>query len=189
MSSPALRTERLLLRQWEPADVEPWAALNADPEVMEHFPAPLSVAESAAFVDRVSAELASRGWGWFAVEVDGGARFVGSVALVPVSFDAPFGPAVEVGWRFARAHWGNGYATEGARALLRYAFDVLALPAVVSFTATSNLASQAVMLRLGMGRDPHHPTFEHPKLPPGHRLRPHVLYRIDASAFAAQAAP
>ena len=172
-----LRTERLILRSWRPADREPFAALNADAAVMEHFPSPLGREESDAFADRIGAQLNERGWGLWAVQVDGGADFIGFVGLHEASFDAPFTPAVEVGWRLDRAHWGRGYATEAARAAVAFGFGELGLDEIVSFTVPANRRSRAVMERLGMRRDPAD-DFDHPGIPAGHPLRRHVLYRL-----------
>jgi RimJ/RimL family protein N-acetyltransferase len=172
-----LRTSRLVLRRWRDDDREPFAALNADPVVMEHFPAPLSREQSDDLVDRIESGLEERGWGLWAVEVTGTAPFVGFVGLNPALFDAPFTPAVEVGWRMAREHWGHGYATEGARAALDFGFNTLALDEIVSFTTHGNTRSRRVMERLGMQRDPAD-DFDNPNVPPGHPLRPHVLYRL-----------
>ena len=172
-----LTTERLLLRQWRESDREPFAALNADPEVMEHFPATLTRAQSDAFADRIESHLAERGWGLWAVQVVDGPEFIGYVGLAVPGFTAGFTPCVEIGWRLARAAWGQGYATEAARAVLAYAFGPLALAEVVSFTSVTNLRSQAVMRRLGMAHDPVD-DFDHPALPEGHRLRRHVLFRL-----------
>jgi RimJ/RimL family protein N-acetyltransferase len=172
-----LRTDRLLLRQWRAADREPWAALNADPAVMEHFPAVLTPEESAAFLHRIRAAIDERGWGLWAVEVVGGDPFIGFVGLQPVVDPAmPFG-GVEVGWRLARSAWGRGYASEGAKAAVRYAFEVLRLPEVISFTSVTNLRSQAVMRRIGLTHDPAD-DFDHPKVPADSPLRRHVLYRL-----------
>jgi ribosomal-protein-alanine N-acetyltransferase len=176
--APTLETPRLLLRQWRASDREPFAALNADPVVMEHFVAPIGQAESDAFVDRQIANLAGRGYGLWAVEVRDGAPFIGFVGLESPAYEAPFTPAVEVGWRLARAAWGNGFATEAARAALDFGFDRLRLGEIVSFTAPANVRSIAVMERLGMTRDPAD-DFDHPRVPPGHPLRRHVLYRLD----------
>lgn len=182
----SLRTERLVLRRWRDDDLAPFAALNADPAVMEFLPAPLSRAESDAMAARIEATFDERGVGLWAVEVAGGAAagpaagsFAGFVGLWPTSFDAHFTPAVEVGWRLARTHWGRGYATEAARTALADGFDRLALPEIVSFTALVNRRSARVMARLGMSHDPGE-DFDHPRLPPGHRLRRHVLYRLAA---------
>lgn len=171
-----LRTGRLLLRRWAPADRAPFADLNADAEVMRYFPGVLSRAESEALVDRIEAHFAARGFGLWAVEAPGVAPFLGFVGLSVPRFEAPFLPGVEIGWRLARAHWGHGYATEAARAVLAFGFEVLHLPEIVSFTVPENTRSRAVMERLGMTHDPRD-DFPHPSLPPGHPLRPHVLYR------------
>jgi ribosomal-protein-alanine N-acetyltransferase len=171
-----LRTERLVLRGWRAADREPFAALNADPVVMEHFPAPMTRAESDALVDRITAHWQEHGFGLWAAEVEG--VFAGFIGLARVGFDADFAPAVEVGWRLARAQWGKGLASEGARAALGHAFQSLALDEVVSFTAVRNARSWRVMERIGMARIGE---FDHPMLPVGHPLRPHVLYKIGTS--------
>lgn len=172
-----LTTKRLVLRRWQSHDLTPFAALNADPVVMEHFPAPLTRAESDLLVKRIEAAFDVEGTGLWAVEVADTGAFAGFVGLCRVSFPAPFGPAVEVGWRLARETWGHGYATEAARAAIADGFERLGLPEIVSFTATVNLRSQAVMERLGMRRDPAE-DFDHPNIEPGHRLRRHVLYRL-----------
>ena len=175
--APELRTERLLLRRWIPTDVEPYAALNADPEVREHFPNTLTRGESEAEIARFEARFDERGYGLWAVEVPGVASCIGYVGLDLATFDAPFTPAVEVGWRLARDHWGKGYASEGARAALRFGFDTVGLDEIVSFTTTGNVRSRSVMERIGMTRDPAF-DFEHPNVAVGHRVRPHVLYRV-----------
>ena len=172
-----LRTERLLLRQWQPDDLEPFAALNADPETMRYFPAPIQREESDAFAERIRRQIESEGWGLWAVEAVGIAPFIGFVGLARPSFEAHFTPAVEVGWRLARDHWGRGYATEAARASLAYGFDELGLVEIVSFTSLLNEPSWRVMERLGMSHDSAD-DFEHPRLPEGHPLRLHVLYRL-----------
>ena len=173
----SFRTTRLLLRPWRKADREPLARLNADPEVMEHLPRVLERPESDAFADRIEAHFAAHGFGPWAIEVPGGEPFVGLVGLVIVGFDAHFTPAVEVSWRLARSAWGKGYATEAAREACRIGFEELRLPALVSFTVPANTRSRRVMERLGMTHDPAE-DFDHPTLPPGHRLRRHVLYRL-----------
>ena len=170
-----LRTERLLLRQWRDEDREPWADLNADPEVMRYFPSTQTRAETDAAFDRISAGLADRGWGLWAVDLDG--EFLGFTGLAIPRFDAPFMPATEIGWRFARHAWGHGYATEAASAVLDHAFDALDLPEVVSFTTVDNAPSRRVMERIGMTHDPSD-DFDHPSLDTDSPLRRHVLYRI-----------
>jgi RimJ/RimL family protein N-acetyltransferase len=169
-----IRTERLLLREWREADRDDWAALNADPEVMEYFPATLDRAQSDAAFDRISQALATRGWGLWAIEHDG--RFLGFTGLSPVGFEAAFTPAIEIGWRLRRDAWGRGFATEAARAVVRFAFEDLGLDELVSFTSVGNARSRAVMERLGMTRDPAD-DFDNPNVPIGDPLRPHVLYR------------
>jgi ribosomal-protein-alanine N-acetyltransferase len=172
-----LRTERLLLRHWRPEDRPPFAALNADPIVMEHFPSTLTRTESDALADRIESHFARHGFGLWAVEVPGVAPFAGYVGLSVPVFKSHFTPCVEIGWRLARDSWGHGYATEGAKAELRFAFENLNLSEIVSFTVPANLRSIRVMERLGMA---HHfaDEFDHPGLPEGHPLRRHVLYRL-----------
>jgi ribosomal-protein-alanine N-acetyltransferase len=168
------RTQRLVLRPFTDDDRAPFAALSADPVVMEHFAAPLSRAASDAFVDRVQATWRTRGWGLWALERRDSGEFIGYTGLWPVSDDVPVDAEVEVGWRLAAAHWGHGFATEAARVALSVAVE-LALPEVVSFTAVANLRSQAVMRRLGMTPAGE---FDHPRVPVGHPARRHVLYRL-----------
>lgn len=169
-------TDRLLLRPWRESDREPFARLNADPRVMEHFPAPLSRAASDQLMEAIQARHVERGWSQWAVELLDTGEFIGFIGLSQVKDTLPCHPAVEVGWRLAAEHWGKGYATEGARAALGIAFGKLGLEEVVSFTAVGNVRSRAVMRRLGMAPDAQ--TFGHPSVPEGHRLREHVLYRI-----------
>jgi RimJ/RimL family protein N-acetyltransferase len=177
-AEPRLQTDRLLLRRWREADLDPFAAMNADPVVMEHLPGTLSIKESAAFIERIEACFDQRGYGLWAVQrTERDRPLIGCIGLFPVEPDLPCAPAVEVGWRLARASWGHGYATEAASAAIAFGFDQLRLDEIVSFTANVNLRSQRVMERLGMQRDPHR-DFEHPRLPADHPLRAHVLYRI-----------
>lgn len=170
MAYDELTTDRLLLRAWRPQDREPFAALNADPVVMEHFPAPLTREQSDAFVDRIEAHFAEHGYGLWVVEQDG--EFAGFTGLL-WSRGMPFADSLEVGWRLAQPFWGRGIATEAATAVLAYALQ--REPSVVSFTALTNVRSWRVMERIGMHRAG---TFDHPKLPAGHRLERHVLYRV-----------
>lgn len=174
-----LRTPRLVLRQWRDEDLAPFAAMNADPRVMEHFPSALTREESDAMAGRLRAEIEQRGFGFWAVEVPGSAHFVGFVGLSVPSFGAPFMPCVEIGWRIAFDHWGKGIATEGARFALDAAFGELQLSEVVAFTATGNTRSRRVMERLGMRHDPRE-DFDHPSIAEGHPVRRHVLYRVRA---------
>ena len=139
-----LETPRLLLRRWREEDLEPFAALNADPEVMEHFPSMLSREESDAGVDRVEKHFENHGYGFWAVEVPCQARFIGFIGLAVLAFETSFTPCVEIGWRLARPWWGRGFATEGARAALTHGFDRLGLPEIVSFTVPGNIRSRRV---------------------------------------------
>jgi RimJ/RimL family protein N-acetyltransferase len=173
-------TERLKLRRWTEVDLEPFGEMNADPVVMEHFPKPLTRAESDELVERIEAGFERDGFGLWAVEVREGGGFVGFVGLNRVGFEASFTPAVEVGWRLAREAWGNGYATEAGRAALSFGFEHVGLREIVSFTTLANRRSRAVMERLGMTHDPAD-DFEHPSISPGHPQRLHVLYRARKS--------
>jgi ribosomal-protein-alanine N-acetyltransferase len=178
MATPArfIETPRLTLRKWTAADRESFARMNADARVMEHFPAVLTAQESDAGVDRIEAHFARHGFGLFAAELRATGRFIGFIGLSVPRFEAHFTPCVEIGWRVAFDYWGQGLATEGAREVLRYGFDMLGLREVVSFTVTANLRSRRVMERIGMTHDPTD-DFDHPLLPDGHPLRRHVLYR------------
>jgi RimJ/RimL family protein N-acetyltransferase len=176
-----LRTSRLLLRQWRDDDLEPFAALNDDPEVMRYFPRTQTRAESFTLIERQRALIAKQGWGLWAVDAPDG--FIGFVGLSEPRFEAHFTPAVEVGWRLAKHAWGRGYATEAARAALAFGFGELGLDEIVSFTAVQNTPSRRVMERLGMTHDAAG-DFDHPALAEGDPLRRHVLYRLAASAGA-----
>jgi RimJ/RimL family protein N-acetyltransferase len=167
-----------VLRTWRDEDLEPFAALNADERVMEFFRAPLTRAESDAFAASIRARFASEGFGLWAVEIADSQEFIGFTGLARPSFDAPFVPCVEVGWRLAFAAWGHGYATEAARVAIEDGFTRLGLAEIVSFTARENVRSQRVMQRLGMEFAEY---FEHPNFPPCHSLRPHVRYVLSTS--------
>jgi ribosomal-protein-alanine N-acetyltransferase len=171
-----LETERLLLRQWLPEDLEPFAAHSADPEVMRYFRSTLSREQSDALARDFAQAIGERGWGFWAVEARDGPRFIGFVGVSEPHFEAHFTPAVEVGWRLGREHWGHGYATEAARAAVDFGFRELELSEIVALTIPDNLRSRRVMERLGMTRDPAD-DFDHPNLPDW-PLRRHVLYRL-----------
>ena len=185
MPVPELATARLRLRGWRDADRDPWAALNADPEVMAHFPTTLTRATSDRLVDLTMDGWAENGFGLWAMERVEDGLFLGFTGLSRPSFEAHFTPAVEVGWRLARHAWGHGFATEAARAALAFGFETLGLEEIVSFTVPANARSRAVMERIGMHHDPAD-DFDHPKLPEGHLLRPHVLYRLRRTEWAAR---
>ncbi|HEY3741055.1 MAG TPA: GNAT family N-acetyltransferase [Bryobacteraceae bacterium] len=172
-----IATERLLLRRWKPEDLEPFAAMNADPEVMQHFPSTLTREQTAAGIKRVEAHFERYGWGLLAAEHEG--AFIGYVGLFHVPFESHFTPAVEIGWRLKRSHWNRGLATEAARACLQFGFEKAGLQEIVSFTIPINLPSRRVMEKIGMQHDAQG-DFEHPKVPAGHPMRRHVLYRIKA---------
>jgi RimJ/RimL family protein N-acetyltransferase len=178
-----LMTERLVLRRWRASDRAPFARLNADPEVMRHFPAPLTRWASDDLAARLDADIASRGWGMWALEERATARFVGFTGLGHVPFAASFTPAVEIGWRLTRGAWGNGFATEAARAALAVGFERLGLEEIVSFAVEDNVRSRAVMHRLGMRHDRGH-DFDHPRVLDA-ELRRHVLYRLSAAEWRA----
>lgn len=166
-----------MLRRWRPSDREPFAQLNADPVVMEHFPSTLDRMESDAFAERIEAGFEARGYGLWAVEIPEEAEFIGFVGLALHDFPAHFTPAIEIGWRLARDFWGRGFATEAARTAVADGFDRVGLTEIVSFTVPANVRSVAVMQRLGMTHDAAD-DFDHPRLPVGHHLRRHVLYRL-----------
>lgn len=170
-----LETDRLLLRQWKASDRAPLAAMHADPRVMEFLPGPLGRAASDLWAARCESLIAERGWGFWVVEEKSSGLFLGCVGLHVPTAELPFKPCVEVGWRLGFAHWGRGFATEAAESSLHFGFTRLNLSEIVAFTNVRNARSRAVMGRLGMVEAE---GFEHPDLPVGHPLRPHVLYRL-----------
>ncbi|MFK8329580.1 GNAT family N-acetyltransferase [Pseudomonas sp. BJa5] len=177
-----LESARLVLRQWQDDDLAEFAAMCADPQVMRYFPAPMTRLESAALIGRIRGHFNEYGFGLWALERKDSGAFIGMTGLLNVSFEADFTPAVEIGWRLARRHWGLGFASEAAWTSLRCAFAQLGLEQVVSFTSESNLPSQKVMQAIGMQQDIEG-SFMHPKLPEGHPLRAHVLYRISRAQW------
>lgn len=174
-----LETDRLKLRQWRPSDYPTFAAMSADLRVMEYFPNPLTADESHTLASKIEALITEKGWGLWAVEIKDSQKFAGFVGLNEPSYLLPCSPCIEVGWRLAQEFWGYGYATEAANVALKFAFETLQLTEVVSFTAVSNVRSQAVMKRLKMQNTGKN--FAHPKVPIAHPLREHVLYRIGRS--------
>lgn len=179
-----LATPRLVLAPWTEQDLAPFAALNADPDVMRYFPKTLTAEESDALVGRLQGMWAEHGYGLAAVRRREDDAFIGMVGIQKVLNPGfPFAPTVEVGWRLAKAFWRQGYAREAAQAALAHGFDVLGLTEIVAFTAVSNLPSQAVMTSLGMTRNPAD-DFQHPLLPEDHPLSLHVLYRLKRDDFS-----
>lgn len=180
-----LHTPRLLLRTWRPEDLPGFAALNADPQVMRHFPSVLSRAQSDASARRLQAHFVQHGFGCWVLERHAQPGLLGVLGLQRVDFAAEFAPAVEIAWRVQRAHWRQGYALEAAQAVLAFAFEQLQLEQLLAFTVPANLPSQALMQRLGMQRNPAE-DFQHPLLPVGHPLRAHLLYRLRRDSWLAQ---
>lgn len=179
MPAPSLSTQRLLLRHWKGDDLQRFAKLNADERVMEFFPSILSQEESNSLAGKIEKELQEKEYGLWAVEVIGIAPFIGFVGLHYQDFPAHFTPCIEIGWRIGFEYWGQGYAFEAAQKVLEYAFTTLKLPQIVSFTTVANQRSRNLMKKLGMTHNLPD-DFEHPKLPEGHPLRPHVLYRMSS---------
>lgn len=185
---PEVTTSRLRLRGWRESDRDELAVLNADPVVMEYFPEPLSRAQSDAVFDKWQRNWAEHGYGFWRAETRADGKLVGIIGLGYANFEAAFTPVVEVGWRLAVDYWGQGLATEGAFACLRFGFDTTDAESIVAVTSALNIRSQRVMRRLGMDHEPAL-DFEHPNVPEGHRLRPHVLYRIARTAFSENGRP
>lgn len=180
-SNPVLSTERLVLRGWCESDREAFARMNADPRVMEFLPHLLSRGESDLLVDQIETHFRLHGFGLYATELRRDGSFIGFIGLNVPSFAAPFTPCVEMGWRLAPDFWGQGLATEGAREIVRYGFEILSLREIVSFTVPANVRSRRVMKKIGMTHNPAD-DFDHPRLPPGHPLRRHLLYRLRCPA-------
>lgn len=172
-----LETDRIILRKWKTSDLQPLIALNADPRVMEFFPAPLLPSETEAMLQIIEVKFQIQGFGFWATELKATGELIGFVGLNIPHFEAHFTPCVEIGWRLAYSHWGKGYATEGARACLEHGFTVLGLSEIVAFTTEKNLRSRRVMEKLRMKHDPKE-DFDHPLLAADHPLKRHVLYRL-----------
>lgn len=172
-----IKTERLILRPWKKEDFEPFAQLNADPKVMEYFLSVSTREESDQLANRIYNTFQEQEWGLWAASIPHEADFIGFIGLAQVNFEASFTPAIEVGWRLAHRYWGKGYASEGAKAAIEYGFKTLGLDDIVSFTPVENMRSRRVMEKIGMYHD-EQGDFDHPRLPVGHKLRRHVLYRI-----------
>ena len=169
-------TNRLVLRRWQPRDLEPFADLNADPRVMQYFPAVLNRMESDAMVAEIEKRTDEHGFGLWATELKGSGECIGFIGLNVPGYKLPFSPCVEIAWRLAFSHWDKGYAQEGARAALTFGFNKMCLKEIVSFTTVGNSRSRHVMERIGMTYDAK-ADFDHPNLPEQHPLRRHVLYR------------
>src|SRR5579862_9265336 len=185
LKTMVIETDRLILRRWQSSDLEPFAGLNADPRVMEFFPATLSRSQTEAMIAAVEERITRYGFGLWATELKETKDFIGFIGLNVPSNPLPFSPCVEIGWRLAFDSWGNGYAQEGARAALAFGFETIDIKEIVSFTTVGNLRSRHVMERIGMIRDAKD-DFDHPGLPEHHPLRRHVLYRKTKSAHSAR---
>lgn len=183
-----LKTERLILRKWNEADREPFARMNADSRVMEYLGGTMSRDRSDEVADRIEAHFRAHGFGLCAAELAESGEFIGFIGLAVPTFEAAFTPCVEIGWRLAAEYWGAGLATEGAREIVRYAFEELGLPELVSLTAIGNERSRRVMAKLGMTHDAAD-NFDHPRLPAGDPLRRHVLYRLTREKWVKSFAP
>lgn len=175
--TPILTTDRLILRRWRDSDRDLFARMNADAQVMEFFAEPLSRERSDQLMDRAECHFREHGFGPYAAEFRGDGTFIGFIGLSIPPFQTHFTPCVEIGWRLAADYWGQGLATEGARAAVRCGFEILGLEEIVSFTVPRNTRSRRVMEKLGMMHNPAD-DFDHPLLPVGHLLRRHVLYRL-----------
>lgn len=173
-------TNRLILRDWQTEDLEPFAAMNQDVRVMQYYPSTLSLAETKTYIEKITAHLKQHGFGLYACALQDTNEFIGYVGLNIPSFNAHFTPCVEIGWRIAFQHWGKGYAPEAARAVLKIGFENFNLNKIVSFTAKQNMRSRRVMEKLGMEHNPAE-DFHHPNLPPDHALSLHALYRLKKS--------
>lgn len=175
-----LQTPRLILRQWQDSDTAPFIQMCADDKVMRYFLKKLNAEEAIAFMNRLKSTIATRGWGLFAVELKVTGEFIGFIGLHQHLEHYDFAPCIEIGWRLAKQYWHNGYATEGAKAVLDYAFRELQLENVVSFTTVLNIPSEKVMQKIGLSQVK---TFAHPLVPPDHPLLMHVLYQIDRQSY------
>lgn len=170
-----IRTPRLRMRRWTDADREPFAAMNADPEVMRYFPSLQERAASDSLIERIEGTFESRGFGFWALETLADGDFIGFTGLGVLPEGVPAAGQVEIGWRLVTSAWHQGFATEAARAAVELAFDELELPELWSMTAVRNLPSRRVMERLGMTL---HDEFDHPRVPEGNPVRPHVMYHL-----------
>jgi RimJ/RimL family protein N-acetyltransferase len=178
-----LETDRLVMRRWRPADREPFAELNGDPQTLLFFPSTLTRAESDALVDRIEARFDANGYGLWALGVKQTGQFIGFTGLSPMPDDVPGAGGTEIGWRMIKDAWHHGYATEAALAARDVAFTDVGLPELWSMTSVLNTPSQAVMRRIGMTEAAR---FQHPRVPDGSPLKPHVVYHLASPAKAAE---
>ncbi len=179
-----IQTDRLRLRQWSEKDKKPFSRMCADPHVMRYFPSTMSEIESNKLIEKIARTVDEQGFGFWAAELRESDEFIGFIGLSPIADGYEFAPTVEIGWRLMRVAWGNGYASEGAKAALRFGFETLKLPEIMSMTAVINKPSENVMKKLGMHRQ--QDTFMHPSLPIDSELREHLLYRLTRNQFMAE---
>lgn len=177
----AVQTDRLVLRQWRAEDRPLFAAMNSDPQVMEYFPSTLSSLQSNALIDRFTTDIDESGWGFWAAERADTGEFIGFIGINYSADGLPFGPCVDIGWRLARSHWGFGFATEGAKAAMDYAFWQANLNRLISMTPINNTPSERVMKKLGMVKQKNN--FMHPQVADGHALQEHLLYSITSKQW------
>lgn len=176
MIDTILETERLILRQWRDSDLQAMATINQDPKVMEHFAATRSLEETKAFINSNKTLFKDLGYCFYATELKQTHELIGFVGIAPV-YEMPCTPAIEIGWRLGTKFWGQGLATEAAKAVIDYAFNALGIGELVSFTATTNKKSERVMQRLGFIRS-EKDDFDHPRIVDGHPLKRHIFYRL-----------
>lgn len=175
-----LETSRLILRDWQQSDLEPFCQLNADEEVMNFFPNTLTTEQTLTLHQAIETEFNEYGFGLYAVEVKENNDFIGFIGFHRATFDADFTPCVEIGWRLKKVAWGKGYATEGAKACLQYGFRHLRFNDIYSFTADINTPSKNVMKKIGLNFIK---TFDHPKIEDSSPLKKHVLFHINKQQY------
>lgn len=176
MPDIVIETKRLFLRKWRAGDLSTMAAINQDPKVMEHFPSVKTMEETKAFIDGNKALFDEVGYCFYAAELKNTHELIGFIGIAPV-YDMPCAPAIEIGWRLGSKFWGQGFATEAAKAVIDYAFNTLQLDEIVAFTATTNKRSELVMQRLGFTRS-EQDDFYHPRIVDGHPLQRHMFYKL-----------
>lgn len=181
MKKYLFQSQRLGFRTWTDRDIEPFAAMNSDPQVMQFFPNTLTAGQSSKLLKKIRSHFDQHGFGWFAVDTLQAEEFIGSIGLNHPTFQAWFMPCIETGWRLKKEAWNKGYATEGARRCLEYGFDILKFREILSWTSTLNDRSEKVMKKIGMSKIGE---FAHPMIDPGHRLSRHVLYRIRSMTYS-----
>jgi RimJ/RimL family protein N-acetyltransferase len=177
-----IETERLILRTWKNEDANAYYQINQDPKVIEFLKGSLTMKEVTDFISFVNKQFDEIGYSVWAAEEKSSGKLMGYIGLDPIKWNPPFGKAVEIEWRLGSEHWYKGYATEGARACLDFAFNKCGLKEIVSFTVPANIRSIRIMEKIGMRRDING-DFAHPDLPPDHKLSKHILYRLTVDEY------